>query len=98
MICRMPDTTYVIGMYGLIAWKNGGVVWMGNVPAHAVSCSMSRMMATNLPGNPERCHEELHDGREHDRRKVAHGVESGNVVDLQLQAELKHHHQKRRLG
>ena len=28
MICRMPDTTYVIGMYGLIAWKNGGVVWM----------------------------------------------------------------------
>ena len=39
-------------MYGLTAWKNSGVVWMGNVPAHAVSCSMSRMIARNLPGNP----------------------------------------------
>lgn len=52
MIWRMPCTTYVMGMYGLITWKKSGVVWMGNVPAQAVSCSISRMMATNLPGNP----------------------------------------------
>ena len=25
---------------------------MGNVPAQVVSCSMSRMMARNLPGKP----------------------------------------------
>ncbi len=33
-----------------MAWKNGGVISMGKVPAALVSCSMRKTMATTRPG------------------------------------------------
>ena len=41
-----------MGRYGLMAWKMGNSVSMGNVPAAVVSCSMSSTTATNFPGKP----------------------------------------------
>ena len=53
MAWRSARTTYVMGRYGLSAWKMGNSVSMGNVPAAVVSCSISSTTAANFPGKPK---------------------------------------------